>query len=244
MGQDWRPNQALSIPLLLELVKRVEEKIAYSTNDSETTKWIVFSAYVAITYTLSLRGSEGFLVDLTGMRKNWKKGWPRYFLVALLGKVKGETHDRAHLLPCACVTSSGLQVLDIVQRLVTLKENTGTVGGPAMSNLQGNVFATSEMDGCLLDILEDLYEDNPSLFPNAINHKDDLAANYQVFRSLRRSSVTRAAEKGVSSSDIDKVNRWNSTEKAQGSRPALKMRDHYTQMELLVEPFVRYTSAM
>ncbi len=244
MGQDWRPNRAFSMPLLLELMKQVEIRIEVEKEVATKSRWVVFAAYIGITYTLSLRGSEGFLVDLKATRKNWEKGLPRYFIVALLGKVKGETNEREHLLPCSCITSSGIEVFKLVQRLLKLKEREGYKVGPAISNCEGKVYSTGAMDACLIDVLEDIYVKQPELFSIAAKEKDDLEVMYQVFRSFRRSSASRAIEMGVSSDDIDMVNRWNTTEKAQGNRPSRLMRHHYTQMENILEPFIRYTSAM
>jgi hypothetical protein len=49
---------------------------------------------------------------------------------------------------------------------------------------------------------------------------------------------------GVSTFDIELVNRWNANEKAKGNRPGMAMRLHYTQMEEIISPFLRYTEAM
>ena len=157
MGQDWRPNHAFSIELLEEIFCKIEERIEESDNAIERLKWITFAAYCAVTYTLSLRGSEGFLLDLAGLHKHWGTGYPRYFIVALLGRVKGETSDRAHLLPCVVTTSSGLKVFELVQRLVRLKESQGFIYGPAISNTEGKIYTSAKMDTCLIDILEETF---------------------------------------------------------------------------------------
>ena len=67
---------------------------------------------------------------------------------------------------------------------------------------------------------------------------------YQCFRSFRRASDTRALETKVDKDDVDIVNRWQTVEEAQGKRPSRPMRQHYAQFELLLGPFLRYTSMM
>ena len=52
MGQDWRPNKAMSIDLILELVKRVAERVDASTSEKDKEQWITFGAYFCVTYVL------------------------------------------------------------------------------------------------------------------------------------------------------------------------------------------------
>ena len=78
------------------------------------------------------------------------------------------------------------------------------------------------------------------LFPSKFETALDLRKSYQVFRTLRRMSDTRALEMKVSKTDIDLVNRWALVEKASG----LEMRQYYADITLILEPFLRYTKAM
>jgi hypothetical protein len=100
------------------------------------------------------------------------------------------------------------------------------------------------MSDSLVEVLEDLFDNERVLFPVDISSKEILRERYQAFRTFRRTSDTRAAEINVSSADVDIVNRWESVEKAQGRRQAMPMRLHYTQIDLILKPFLRYTAAM
>ena len=51
--------------------------------------WTVFSTYAVISYVLSLRGNEGFLLDLKGTRANLDRKDEKVFWIVLLGKIKG-----------------------------------------------------------------------------------------------------------------------------------------------------------
>jgi hypothetical protein len=95
MGQDWRPNKALSTSLLLAYLKKIEFRIGDSETMSELNRWIVLGVYSVVTYLVSLRGSEGFLLDLGGLiiHRIDNKQDQSYFLIPLMGKVKGEHHD-------------------------------------------------------------------------------------------------------------------------------------------------------
>jgi hypothetical protein len=244
MGQDWRPNLALSTDLIVMVLRKAALKMDDACGEEDYLKWLCFGTYLTATYVLSLRGTEGLLVDLKGMIANSQKGGADYFVVALLGKVKGEHHDRCHLLPCANTTSSGINVKGWLSTLVSHRMTKGHVDGPLFVDIRGKVLRTQALDDCLIEILEELYDRQPSLFPPSISGKEDLGGSYQVFRTPRRSSDTRALEANVSSTDIDMVNRWHKVEGAKGNRPAFSMKQHYAQIQLLIQPFVRYTHAM
>jgi hypothetical protein len=245
MGQDWRPNLALSTELIVGMLDKVNERAADDSQLSleEKHDWIVFGTYVMVTYVLSLRGPEGLLVDLDGLRRNMNKWTHNYLIVALRGKVKGEHMDRCHLLPCCVLTSSGIEVR--VTRLVNIKQLTGQVNGPAISDSHGKIYTTSWLDDKMVSVLEDMYEENQSAFPAIIRgNKDKIGNVYQVFRSLRRSSDTQAIEEKVARTDIKTINRWHGTEQAMGNRPHRPMYQHYAQMDLLLKPYLRNTEAM
>ncbi len=99
------------------------------------------------------------------------------------------------------------------------------------------------MNDSLLDVLEELFDSHCELFPPSIPDKE-MRMRVQVYRTLRRTSDTRALEKKVSQSDIGVVNRWKALERADGNRPHRPMRQHYAELELLLGPFLRYTLAM
>jgi hypothetical protein len=195
---------------------------------------------------VSLRGSEGFLLDLGGLNlhKLDEDKSTKYFIIPLMGKVKGEHHDRCHLLPCTTKTDSGIKPYEWLSMLLKLKTKQGISSGPAISDENGRILNASNIDQAMHEILEELLIQNQDLFPSFIKNKEDIEANYHAFRSFRRSSDTRALNRGVRRDDIDLVNRWHQVDRADGNRPTFDMRHHYAQYDLLIEPFLRYTQAM
>jgi hypothetical protein len=168
---------------------------------------------------VSLRGSEGFLLDLAGLYRH--KPDPRetqnnYFLIPLMGKVKGENCDRCHLLPCTFKSASGIEPYTWLAQLMALKKDQNLVDGPAFSDEKGKVLSASFIDDSMHVILEELLEKDRSMFPHSIKSIDDIQSNYQAFRSFRRTSDTRALDERVSTDDINLVNRWHMIERAQG----------------------------
>jgi hypothetical protein len=107
MGMDWRPNEAMSLDLMLVVLKQVEDRDA--PTDREKNRWIVFHSFSVAAYVISLRGTEGFLLDIDGIRRHRQPETSDHVIIALLGKIKGEHHDLAHLVPCVPITGSGIR---------------------------------------------------------------------------------------------------------------------------------------
>ena len=81
MGQEWRPNQAMSIPLLLAVLKSIDEKIQTALTPQDLNCWTVLHAFVSVTYAVSLRGPEGFLLDLEGLNNHWQEESFDHFII-------------------------------------------------------------------------------------------------------------------------------------------------------------------
>jgi hypothetical protein len=56
----------MSIPLLLATTQAIEERIQSAPTSRELNRWTVLHTFVVVTYVVSLRGPEGFLIDLEG----------------------------------------------------------------------------------------------------------------------------------------------------------------------------------
>jgi hypothetical protein len=244
MGQDWRPNQAMSQDLLHEVLKVATLWIADAVTKRDHNRWIVFHAYVVVTNVVSLRGSEGLLLDLAGLIRQWEKGDGTCIVIALLGKIKGEHHERCHLLPSVPMTQSGVRVAESLERLIASKRQKGFEDGLEISDERGEAYSSRAINDCLHEILKDLFDEKPTLFPKNIGDKEELKKQFQAFRTFRRTSDTQAVEMKVAQDDIDVVNRWKSIEKAKGVRPSRPMRQHYADVSLLLKPFLHYTWSM
>ena len=121
MGGIWKPNKRLSHQLLKSVIEMAEQKINEidrGTSEEDRPRWIVFVAYIVVSYVLPLQGNEGLMLDLGGLRNNWHPVRGDHFVIALWGKLKGETAYRNHAIPCINVTKSGIKVKYIVQRLL------------------------------------------------------------------------------------------------------------------------------
>ena len=66
MGQDWRPDQAMSPELLLKMLENLEARIHPNTDLGDKFFQVLAGTFYVISYVYSLRGPEGFLFDVQG----------------------------------------------------------------------------------------------------------------------------------------------------------------------------------
>ena len=244
MGKIHKPNQAMSTKLLIIMLQEGEMKIEKSTRLEDVHDLAIFIVYVVACYCLSLRGNEGFMLDLRTIRKFKRPSTDSYVIFSLLGRVKGERNQCTHLIPCTTVTKSGIQVQDILNRAIAIKERFGFADGPLISSTSGSIWNARDIDDIMSDLLVKIFQEHKHLFPPEIISEEEVITGYQCFRTFRRISNTRAMEEKISSTDIDIINRWKKVEAAKGKRANLPMKHHYAEISILLGPFMRYTKAM
>ena len=54
MGQNWRPNRAIGVNLMRELLAGIEDHMKCAENDEERDKWIMAGGYFCFCYVTSL----------------------------------------------------------------------------------------------------------------------------------------------------------------------------------------------
>jgi hypothetical protein len=177
------------ISSLLAVLNQVEDHISDTPTSREKKRWTVFHSFSVVAYVISLRGTEGFLLDINGLRRHHQPTDSDHVIIALLGKIKGEHHDLAHLVLCVPKTGSWIDVKRLLERLVNLKESQGFKDGPAISDVSGQLYGTRDIDDCCQqEVLEDLYATQHELFPNHILDGKMIRERYQAFRTYRKSS--------------------------------------------------------
>ncbi len=156
-----------AIVYLLELMKedaKEAEQLGLPLDANELWK---VGAYVCTLTAASLRGHEGFYLDLAGMRKHLPKGRTGTILVGLnksmvlteeiclklphvticlLGKFKGETGVDHHLITAANETSSSLCPCWWMEKLVEVCEYEGRLDGPAFATPGGELASSPDYD--------------------------------------------------------------------------------------------------
>lgn len=243
MGQDWRPNQAIRIELVHELLSTCEQRAVCSEEQKSQHQWVLAGGYFCICFVLSLRSPEGLMADLEGLIHYFGRETENV-IVPLLGRFKGEHHAKQHLLLCCGKTGSGIHVRLWVQRILAVHRSQKRVSGPAFVNIDGQHALTSEMNELFLEALFEIYDRRPELFGYDVESVGDLPDKFNVFRSFRRGSESRAVAMKVSETDRYVVNRWKRKESAGSNRVGHSIDQHYVDVALVNESFLRYTAAM
>ena len=112
MGEVVKKDLALEARLIVALLDAIDEKVLTAfkaKNSTQRDRWIMVGAYLSISYVLSLRGNEGFMLDIKELLKNrsLKKGlvW-----IILSGILKGELIPTLHQLRSVPTTDSGVEI--------------------------------------------------------------------------------------------------------------------------------------
>ena len=244
MGEDWRPDRAISPELLQAVLKMFEKRIREASEVNEQCDLVFGGTYCALCYVEALRGHEGLLLDLKGLIAHWGTE-PGAVVIPLRGKVKGETHERAHLLYSVYVTDSGIQMQQWLYRTIKVNETRGRVSGPAFASLDGKPWRTAAMKKMFDTILIEVFEQGGRhLFPTDIDSAELIIESYDVFRSFRRGANSRAMSRQVPEADVNAVLRWVKIEASGGLRPGMSMAQYYADPALLIPNFLRFTQAM
>ena len=72
----------------------------------------------------------------------------------LLGKLKGKNVDRVHYVPYCNVKSSSIKVRLVVKRLVQEKEKLEIDTGPMISDHNGVLYSSSDLNALMHEVLE------------------------------------------------------------------------------------------
>ena len=244
MGQDIRSQLGISIEVLKETMNQLEQMKQEASEQEQSDKVAETLALVHLLFTGSLRGNEVLLLDLHGLRTHINKGKTNknhpHVVAPLLGRFKGEDGERYHMLLIASVTHSGLNTRKYLEQLIELRTRQGYFKGPAFCKNNGSPADLSDCEPYLYDALLRVQ----TRCENVIGEEVEVTEVYGFSRSFRRGSTTRAKEAGISESLVDEINRWSKVERAQGKRPALPLRDHYTEVVQLLERRIRYSAAL
>jgi hypothetical protein len=244
MGQIVKQDRAISVEVMLALLGALETELEEAVRPPQRSLLVSLGAFSAIAFCGSFRGQEVFLTDLSGLKKytqeNESPNLAPHVIIPLLGRFKGEIGSRYHLTPMAAKTRSGIDVKVWVERLVEQKALEGRSNGPAFGDSKGNVAQASVYEVEILDRLQMIQNKEPSIIPADILVHEE----YGISRSFRRGATSEARARGVAPEDIDLINRWRTFENAKGRRPRQSMRDHYSDIRLMIPALLRFSQAL
>lgn len=260
MGYDSTADHAVSmeaIDLALEYIKEDAEE----TDDVEEEKLLYkVGAFICLLTAASLRGYEGFYLDLGALRANIHKGKDGiippgiktntilteavcrnlpHVAIPLLGKFKAEGGISQHVFNLASVTTTGLQPRWWMEKLIEVMASDGRTSGPAFSSKMGILDSSSDYDALFRKYLQRVQE-NTDLIDKDIN----VDAYYSTNRTPRKTALTRAKRAGIGKDLQDEMNRWKKIEAAKGKKVKFHMRNHYAEACLLMPVTWLYSYAL
>lgn len=200
-------------------------------------------SFYLISFCCGLRGEEVPLSDLTGIFKHWDESGNHnkpHVIIALLGRFKGETGICYHILPILSTTPSGLEPRKWIGRVLEFYRYKGITHGPMFRNRFNQRIKAGDLEPKFLERLEQVQETRPDLIASHV----DIADEYGIYRSFRRGSTSTAVNQGLSKDIIDTNNRWRKFEQAGASRPSQSMKDHYTDVKLILNQLLRFSEAL
>jgi len=240
MGCQSQPNHGLLIGAIIRLLELMREDADEATRMvavAEANELWKVGAYVCILMAASLRGHEGFYLDLAGMRGLNKSTVLKeedclhltHVTICLLGKFKGETGVDHHSITVANKTSSGLCPRWWIEKLLEVCEYEGRFDGPAFATPDGQLASSTDYDAVFRKYLK-LVQEETDLVP--LDHNVDLF--YSTFRTTRKTATTRIERAGFGHQFVDQLNRWRTQERAEGCAPRRRMNAHYADALLLM----------
>lgn len=244
MGKESDANVAMSGEAVRETLREIMTMVDEEDDEEEKKQLLCLGSFVVITYVASLRGYETFYVDLAGLRTHLPLGKNHpvhpHVVIPLLGRFKGETGERCHLVPLPLVTSSGIQVGKWVELLVSIRASEGRVRGPAFCDTNGDVARSGDVDALFIQAVERVQARRPDLFKPG----DEIAKSHGISRTLRKGSNSEALAAGVTEPEINRMNRWRKVERAAGRQPKFHMIEHYAEVLIMLAALLRYPSAL
>jgi len=243
MGQVVKQDRAVSLELMHAVLDLLESEWDQASDTRYKSAIARLGAYSVIAFCGSFRGPEVFLVDLFGLRKyleeNLSVDGKPYVIIPLLGRFKNELGEQYHLTPLIATTKSGLRVRRWVQRLVEVRSLEGRCHGAAFADAAGTVqYAWYERE--LLERFQAIQHSHPDIIPADVQVLEE----YGISRSFRRGATSAAHARGIDPADVDAANRWRSFEGAKGHRPRLAMRDHYSDIRLIIPALLRFSEQL
>ena len=245
MGDDRRPDTAISSKVMHALMERVEQDYQ-DCEDPGRRRFIVRSGlYFMAGYLGSLRGEEiprvvrkyFFILNQEAAQSEVK-----HCVLPLYGRFKNEQGvPRCFIFRIACVTKSGLNMERWINR--ALDEERDSFTKYLFANRKGRKESGSVYEPYLFSKLKAIQSEEFGLIPRTL----DVEEAYGVGKSFRRGSTT-AAENAPNSecndTDIKRNNRWRLEDQAGTKKASLDMLQLYTDTLHSVTADLKFSSCL
>ena len=124
-----------------------------------------------------------------------------------------------------------------MERRIVFRERREVARGYYFTNSKGGMMRAKDLEVGILDRIATIQQRYPEFIRPGLEVHED----YGLSRSFRRGSNSEVQNRGVSDSDIDRNNRRRKMERAGSRKPKLKIREHYTDVLVSLESFLKYS---
>ena len=244
MGDLVMSDYAVSIELLHELLRQLEEDWEETKSVRARDKIVTFANVLTFGFGCALRGEEIPKTDAAGFLKYLEVGAQDekcpHVVVPLMGRLKGETGERYHLMILSRRTTSGIECGKWADRLGESLRRRGIVSGPVFLNHKKKQAKIGDFQDEFVFRLTRARASKPSLFaPDVV-----IEEVYHLRRSLRRGATTEAGNQKVPKSIVDLNNRWRKLEQAKGRALGMAMQAHYTEVKQAIPSLWSFSNAL
>ena len=247
MGRLVIQNAGISVELLLAMTTDMEEEYSNSGTDMNRKRELIIcgAAYVVL-FSAALRGGEVLLGEASELVCRIGEGKHHanhpHVLFPMMGRFKGETGERNLIFCLTNVSHSGIPNRRWLERLARLLRVEGRhkEAGPAFCDIEGFVISSALLNKELHQRLSNLQTRRPDLIARDIV----VTEAYNVYRSFRRGSTTRAREAKVPKDIIETNNRWSKVERKSGGMPRMSMAELYTEIRQALATKLRFSKSL
>lgn len=240
LGDDVRPDRALSFEILLAMFDLLDKEWLSPMSDPQRLALALEASLYVIAYTLALRGEELPLVHLGALRRHWDHGSSYkvpHVIIPLLGRFKNEVGESFHLMPVVAETPGGLKPRLWIGRAIQEYEKKGILSGHFFQNSRGERLRMSDLEPPFFDRLESVHHLHPSLF----SHDCNVSEEYGLSRSFRRGATSVATNRGATNETIEANGRWRKSHQSGSRRPNVTIREHYTDIRLILDQLLTFS---
>lgn len=137
--------------------------------------------------------------------------------------------------------------MNLVDNLLHVWKHCSNAAGPAMIThiLDGSPISSLDLDHILCDLCKTVSDEDQDLFPSDLKSKDQISELFGSFRTLRKSSDSRAISQEVTKTDVMVANQWSNKEQKQGKKHVqFRMDQYYANWAHILPSFLRCSFAM
>ena len=259
MGHKSRANHAITMGAMVQTIALIKESAVGAEDVLEGNYLYKVGAFLTICTAASLRGYEGFYVELGALRRFIDTGrdgaLPErltrhtvlteeqcqrlpHVVLPMLGRFKGELGIDHHIVNVASETMSGLEPRWWLEKLIEVTESEGRTSGPAFADPMGVLADAGDYDATFRKYLLKVQETS-----NLIPKDSDVLTMYGISRTPRKTATSRAKRAGFDGL-LEEMNRWRKVELSATRRVRQRMSALYSEAVLMMPTTWRVSYAL